>query len=489
MKQNSLQQDFELRQDFFTNRASAIFPIYFRSEKNDLILSWLNYWLVKNQLDPSGLAVNIRIYDCMGILHARTNVELQEFNNAFSVRSCIKQELFEGMIELEIISIYNIRFTFPAIVAFYKTGSFYSCVHSAGRLKNTDEEHSDSITEETNWSCKFSSTITPFFHYINGNTDKEVSLRVNLKSEDGVTISAIDVSKKFNAFGSKVFFIDDLIPNALAKEDMFISVECSNNQVFRRMVVGNYHKTLEHMEVTHSYPHQKSRDYCPTNKHGAESFLALYNDCNLSLTARIFPTNCGNDFLVKESNQEYGSFGLGDEKDSRFLQDGYGKVELDEEARSKILWLYGDSVPSRLNCNFIYQVKNSNSPFSTDIATGAKSSVYPPKFSHWGSGVFGNGYDFTLMIRNVNHNRDCTIAKGTLAVYADEFTLEQPIEINADSSSSFLLSDFLEERILDSLLGKEVIFSWFLKLDQPHSETFWVSFRKRDGCIVGEHGF
>ena len=489
MQKKSLQKDFELRKSFFTNRASAVFPIYFRSKQNDLILSWLNYWVIKNDISHSDLAVNIRIYDHNGILFTRTQIELQKHNNTLSVRSFVQQELFEGMIEIEIISIDNIRFTFPAIIGFYKTGSLYSCVHSAGRFKGPDEEHSVSTTEETNWGCKFSSVTTPFFHYVNGNTDAEVNLKVNLKSEEGVTISTIDVNEKFNAFGSKVYFIDEIMPNILAKKGMFMSVECLNNNVFRRMVVGNYHKVLRHMEVTHSFPKQKSMDYCPKNEHGAESFLALYNDPNLSLDVRVFPTNCEGKFLVKESNQGYQALALDDEKDSAFLRLGFGSIDLERQFRSKVLWLYGDSVPSRLNCNFMYKVKDSTSAFSTDIATGAKSSVYPPKFSHWGSGVIGNGYDFTLMIRNLNHNRDCFVAKGTLSVYGDEFKIEHAVEISANSSSSILLSDLIGQERLDYFSDHEVIFSWFLELDQPNSETFWVSFRKEDGCIVGEHGF
>jgi len=489
MKTNSLHKDFELRKEFFTNRSSAIFPIYFSSKQNDLILSWLNYWVIKNDMSHSSLALNIRVYDSKGVLVIRTKVDLKKYNNTLSVRSFLEQETFEGMIEIEIISVENIRFTFPAVIGFYKTGSLYSCVHSAGRVKGPDENYSESITEETNWSCKFSSSITPFFHYFHGNTESEANLRVNLKSVEGVTIKSVNICEKFNAFGSKIYFIDDLIPNGIAKEGMFISVETVNSNVFRRMVVGNYHKNLKHMEVTHSFPRQIAKDYCPNNEDGAESFLALYNDSNLSLLAKVFPTNCDGSFLVKESNQDYNSLKLDCKKDSFFLKNGYGEIGLENEVRTKVLWLYGDTVTSRLNCNFIYRVKDSNSVFSTDIATGAKSSVYPPKYSHWGSGVFGNGYDFTLMVRNTNHNRNSSITKGKLTVYGDDFKFEKSLELDAESSRSFLLSNLIEDNLHKNLAYKETIFSWFLNLDQPSSETFWVSFRKDDGCIVGEHGF
>lgn len=489
MKTNSLQKDFILRKDFFANRSSAVFPIYFRSKRNDLVLSWLNYWTIKNGIKSSNLAVNIRIYDYLGTLFLRTQVELEEQNNTLSVRSFLDREVFEGMIEIEIISTENIRFTFPAIIGFYKTESLYSCVHSAGRIKGPDENHSEVATEETNWNCKFTNDTTPFFHYINGETDTVVKLKVNLKNDEGNTVSYVNISEKMNAFGSKIFFIDKIMPDIRFHEGMFVSVECFNDSVFRRMVVGNYYKSLKHMEVTHSFPKQNLMDYCPKQKCGAESFLALYNDPNLSLTARVFPTNCQGDFLVNESNQSFSSNALDDENKSSFLPRGYGFIVLEKEARSKVLWLYGETVPSRLNCNFIYKAKDSMSPFSTDIATGAKSSVYPPKYSHWGSGLFGNGYDFALMIRNFKHNHDSSIAKGKLLIYGLETLIKHTIQINAEASHSFLLSDMIDSKLAGKFSNKEVIFTWFLKLDQPYSETFWVSFRRIDGAIVGDHGF
>lgn len=489
MSTNTLKKDFELRKDFYANRASAVFPIYFRTKKNDLILSWLNYWTIKNGLDFNNLAVNIRVYDHLGTLNLRKKVELEEHNNSLSVRSVIERDVFEGMIEIEIISPDNIRFTFPAIIGFYKTGSLYSCVHSAGRLKGPDEIHSKIITEETNWSCKFTNDCTPFFHYVNGGADADVNLKVNLKSEGGLTVSSVVISEKMNAFGSKVFFMDEIMPGLKTQDQMFMSVECANDSVFRRMVVGNYHKALQHMEVTHSFSKQTSEDYCPKNELGAESFLALYNNPKLNLTARVFPTNCQGNFLVRESNQSYEAEALDFENESTLLPDGYGFIDIDEQYCCKVLWLYGESVPSRLNCNFIYRVKDTESAFSTDIATGAKSSVYPPKYSHWGSGVFGNGYDFVLMIRNLRHNRDSSIAKGKLLVYGFGPAIENTIEINAEASCSILLSEMIDVNMFDLYSKNEIVFTWFLKLDQPDSETFWVSFREGDGAIVGEHGF
>jgi len=489
MVKNSLQRDFALREDFFSNRSSAIFPIYFRSKKNDLILSWLNYWTIKNNIDENSISINVRIYTNDGILVTRKRLILEHTTNSLSVRSLLLEEQFEGMVEIEIISTENIRYSFPAIMGFYKTGSLYSCVHSAGRYKGSDENQSESRTEETNWNCKFNNDVTPFFHYVNGSADTELRLKIYLKTEKGMTISTAFIHDKMRAFGSKIYFIDEIIKNTKFDDSMFIGVECNNNSVFRRMVVGNYHKSLQHMEVTHSFQKQELRDYCPKNDFGAESLLSLYSDSNLSLTARIFPTNCDGQFLVKESSQIYNSTTLGEPKDTSLISNGYGLIELERGVQLKVLWLYGETVPSRLNCSFSYKVKNCDSRFSTDIATGAKSSVYPPKYSHWGSGVYGNGYDFVLLVRNLNHNLDALDAKGTLSVFGLAFDFQTELELRGNSSISVLLSGLLPKDRSGVFLEREVIFTWFLKLDKPTSETFWISFRRRDGCVLGDHGF
>ena len=80
-------------------------------------------------------------------------------------------------------------------------------------------------------------------------------------------------------------------------------------------------------------------------------------------------------------------------EEKNILKNGYGNIFLSDDERFKLLYFRG-KVPSRFNSNFIYSLNKKNKLFSTDIATGAKSNVYPPKYIHWGSGIIGNGYNF-----------------------------------------------------------------------------------------------
>tara|TARA_B110000444_G_scaffold100129_1_gene94798 strand:+ start:270 stop:1757 length:1488 start_codon:yes stop_codon:yes gene_type:complete len=480
---NSLQKDFEARKNFYTNRASAVFPIHFMFKENDLLLSWLNYWSIKNKLDSDLIVVNLRLYNNDGELVKLAQTSLQKSNNLVSIREYIKDDIFKGMVEIEIISSSNLKFSFPAITGFYKSGSLYSCVHSAGRIRGSDEVQTAVKTEETNWSCKFAEGITPFFHYVNGTSSEDVCLLVTLYRSNGESVDTREVRELFNPFASKIYYVDQLFNNVSFEEDMFVGVKCNNDKVFRRMVVGNYHKKNYHLEVAHSFPWQTNEDHCPINKDGPESFLAMYSDKHLKMKVRVFPTNCAGEYKVTSSEQKYNSDRLGVSSNVELLTDGHGIINLSDDTRFKLLGFKG-AVPSRLNSNFIYTVNGAQSDFSTDIATGAKSSVYPPKVSHWGSGVFGNGYDFVLMIRNCNHICNALTAKGKLEIYGLGENIELDILINGQSSHSILLSDIVTKKFTS-----EAVFTWFLKLDQPDSETFWTSFRDTDGCIVGEHGF
>ena len=73
MKKNTLAQDFQARKDFYTNRASALFPIFFKSFENDLIISFMNYWTIKNKKTKEDIIVNLRIYKKNGELYLEIN--------------------------------------------------------------------------------------------------------------------------------------------------------------------------------------------------------------------------------------------------------------------------------------------------------------------------------------------------------------------------------------------------------------------------------
>ena len=276
----NLKQSFAQRDSFFSNRSSCVFPIYFKNVDNDLHIVFLNYWTLKNKIPANKLVLNFRIYDSNGALvkrHTETNFKN---HNQFSMRNIMgdKSKIdFHGMVDIEIISTENLKFSFPGIVGIYQTGELFSTVHSAGRIKNTDEAHLTSYTFETNWTCKFSENITPFFHFFVGNKKPSSPIiKVHLKSKTGEIIQekTIDISH-MNAFASNLFFADKIFEKENFQQDSFISVLVEHGSIFPRMVVGNYFKSLHHLEVTHSFPLIEKNDYCRAEE--AEQILSILN--------------------------------------------------------------------------------------------------------------------------------------------------------------------------------------------------------------------
>ena len=462
--QRSLAADFAARKDFFSNRASAVFPLYFESNANDLIISFLNYWTIKNKIPSDILSVNLRIYTQAGDLYGRVSIRELQPHNSISIRDHVDEPVFHGMVEFEIISSENLGFNFPAITGIYRSDDLLSSVHSAGRIKSSDENQNSNTIEETNWNCKFGPNITPFFHYVNGPQKTKGTLEVRLYNFSGQVKDTRTLDIEFEAFSSKVFFANQIFSDNLEDDGAFVGVKCLNDNVFRRMVVGNYHIDKKHMEVTHSFSKQTHTDHCPEagGEHIPNAFLAMYTDEALDLSARIFPTNCDSDYEVKARAVQSDQIGLQTYDNAPQLVDviatGHGQVQMPQEIKFLLFELYG-RVPSRFNTNFQYRYKKTRSIFSTDIATGAKSIVYPPKVTHWGSGIIGGGYEFVLMIRNNNHQRNSEVAKGTISIFGLNEELSMQFTVPSESSKNIRFSDFsditenMAERAIHIFLG------------------------------------
>ena len=93
------------------------------------------------------------------------------------------------------------------------------------------------------------------------------------------------------------------------------------------------------------------------------------------------------------------------------------------------------------------------------------------------------------MFRNNNHDKTSIISKGKLKFYGLDLAEKFSVEIKGESSKSILLSELLKEANTLIKGRKAQIFTWFLSLDQPTSEIFWISYWEIDGCILGDHSF
>ena len=481
--------------------ASALFPMIL-TKKNDLNLVFFNYWTNKNQIKKENLKLSTRIYDESGILICHEENLISKYHNQISIKKLLEKNKIDikksikGLVNVELISLEKLSFPFPAVTGIYKSGELYSAVHSAGRLKNNSEEQNIFYTEETNWSCKFDKNITPFFHYFVGSS---------LPKRNHIIVKLFDYKNKLkklkkifinnlSPFSSKIFYIKDIFTKTKFQSSDFVSVEVEHNSIFPRMVVGNFYLKKNFYEVTHSFPRVKLKDYCPSNKnYKFQSKILGYKNKDLSLDLKIFPTTCKGNFNSEIFVKKF------DDKKLKLInnQINFSEKKLrktiiiplqnDEEIKS--IKFKGKKIPSRLNTSFIFKVKGTKNKYSLDIADGARSTIYPKKITHWGHGCIAEGYDTAVMIANDNYENIYNKKfNGVLNVFSENnFKKKIKVKINP---GSILILNLSKIKALKKLSQKKLTFlSWQLKLTEPGCECFWISYRKTDGSIFGDHSF
>ncbi len=480
------------------NVSSAIFPVII-SNQNDLNIVFFNYWRNKNKINEKNLRIYTKIYDTEGNLICHHGERISKYHNQLSIKNILKKNNikttnFLGSVNVEILSLEAISFPFPAITAVYNSNNIYSAIHSAGRLKNNVEKQEIMYTDESNWTCKFGNSVTPFFHYFVGSQtpyQKFILVKVfdknyRLKNKKKVDIGSI------NPFGSKIFFIDEIFKKNKFKNSDFISVNVEHNSVFPRMIVGNFHKKKNFYEASHSSPVIKKNYYIKKTKFPFMSRIALSKNKDLNLQLKIFPNLPGGDFtgetFVQKSNENYFKKTNETYKFSKKNLNSISAFKLKDDEEFKSMKLKGSKVPERIyTCSF-YTVKNVKSDYSLDIAETSFASYYPKKFTHWGHGYLGEGFDTVIMIVN----DDCDLnkpksIKGILNIYSNNFHEKLKVNIEGNSSLSLNLSKL---EVLKKLKNKNKNFiSWQLKLKTPGCDTRWISYRTKDGSIFGDHGF
>lgn len=491
--EQTLQAAFAARNEWHANRSSAIFPVRLRSG-GDLLIAYLNYWAIKNRID--NVQRVLRLYTADGALAGRHSERVAGHGVAVSVAATFAiNGHFDGMLEVEFIALDNLRFPFPAVQGFYSDGRGFSSVHSAGRSKNTDEaQPPPAPSPETNWICKFADGITPFFHvFCNGTPPGPLGIEVSVLAPDRSVLATRSLPDLLlRPFSSRLLAIDELFPElwqtpARPPEGSYCRVSVPQHGIFPRLVVGNLHRASDFLEVTHSFAEQRGGDFVvPPPGVELASFIPALKPAGLDLRLHSFPTNAPAVVEAGLRVQKAGAAalaGAGTAPAWRSGGDGAALMtyRLADDDRLISLDLRGGQVPSRLNVSYQFSVAGSASSYSTDVSTGAKSCVYPPKHSHWGSAVVGGGYRTVLMARNMSHRPGATQAsRGTLKIWsgADDPEIRE-LAINAEAGAFWTL---------EGAGDTAGIVHWLANFDQPSIEMFWVSYAD-DGRICGDHAF
>jgi hypothetical protein len=143
--------------------------------------------------------------------------------------------------------------------------------------------------------------------------------------------------------------------------------------------------------------------------------------------------------------------------------------------------------PSRTNTSHRFQVRGASSPLSTDIASGAKPWVFPPKHSHWGHGIVSRDFETVITLNNVAHRASERGAnQGVLTIYlGDGSVVTSQVAVPREGVSFVYLRSLVPA--LASSVEPQTL-SWMLKMERPNVDALWVAFAK-DGQVCGDHAF
>jgi hypothetical protein len=486
----TLKDDYEKRVDWFNNRSSAIFPIHV-SSSSDVRLTFLNYWKQRNF--PGPVRCNLRVYEGSGTLAAFESFIVESMHNDISVSRLVKNETYSGTIEIEFISAENLRYPFPAVTAWYVNDFAVSAVHSAGRLKNSNEPIRSRKQIETNWTCILNGQSEPFFHIFNGNLAKPNGLKAKVTAHSGNDGRPL-VARTFNTgigspFASRLFHLSNCFSSAVMRKleegEFFIGVELEHAEIFPRLVVGNYCIDIDHYAVTHSYPWlSDAADVVDNDDGNVSNMLIMVTNEDIDLTATAFPTNVS--AHVTASQRSAARNGVFTPRTNKTVSwrtggDGAGIRKFAISELSGIFEIRG-CCPARINANYRYSVKGASSCHATDIAGQFKSAHCPPKHSHWGTGMLGGGFDTALMLSNCSWDQQSKQSEGVLKIFSADQVFEKPVSIGPESAQSISLIN-----IVDVVSPQQTV-SWFLNMDQPTCGAFWISYHP-DGRICGDHAF
>jgi len=484
----------------FTNRSSCIFPILI-SDINDVNIVFLNYWHIKNNM--RSILCNIRIHNEKGEQIKFFNLKVTDNYYNISIKTILGSEnFFKGIANIEFISEENFGFTFPAVTAFYSSGSNFSGVHTAGRIKNTEESKIPGKIIETNWRCKWSQDITPFFTLFNGSIrgeKKYAKLRILDPNKELIAAKDIPIDL-IEPFSNKFFFLDDFFDfNTLNLIDnTFVEVETPYTDFFPRMICGNFFKKESFLEVTHSFESQEDNpDYLiEVKKNDSENCripsinpIATTDDLNLKLL--FFPTNCAGNAIGSWRSGDFGYPLINSKEKFEWICGGskskLKEIVIDNGNKIKALDICKGKIPTRINTNYIYSVANANTRYSTDIAAGQITEHFPPKRFTWGHGIIGKDYKTILFLTSFSHDKSTRVdANGKLTLYIGEYKFESKHIIPSGTGIKINLDNLIQGRIKSN---KPQLISWYYSQDcRTKLIAYWISYTD-SGKITGDHAY
>jgi hypothetical protein len=366
-------------------RSSAIF--YVCQAKNlSTTINFMNYWKAKRGIDVVVVASTRRMD---GTLLGRTRLDFDS-GEVINFRPDLGSDT-EGSVEIEILSIDNLVFPYPALMAFYETDKTVSMVHSYARAyspQELEEGKTISVGAESNWTVRDGANCRSFCVFHNGSiAQPEQTGRLTIRSSTnerrdvGISIPALSAYQSFklvpcNHMPDIGEFLDGRPGQAS------LSFKLSGG--FTRMLVGNEIPDGSDIQVTHS-------DF-NFNVHSTDQV----SDADMQGLLRVPELQGLDRWVVVYPEQDPGEYEVsGTGCNVRFESGEH--LQLDATGTDGLFAFdrVGGALPTRINTGIGYALSRDFLP--TEPSLGVMHKEVPPKRMTWGPCILSDDLD-TLVI-------------------------------------------------------------------------------------------
>lgn len=241
-------------------RSSAIFPIKLKSSLNVNIL-FLGYWFLKRNIQKIKVLVSVRKISGELVVRETMNIFATKAYN-ISVKAILKKNNINnfdlGSIELEVFSLENLFYAYPAFVVNYFNKKFSTFVHTCGRNFNDYEDaktNTKILVPETGFDILPNDDLIPFFSFVNSPEGlKNVRLKLKFINYLGENFIKKIVFNNISPYETKfVYLLNSKEKNFFKNKKGTVVIHHPFKNFFPRFLAGNINLKNHITSLTHTY--------------------------------------------------------------------------------------------------------------------------------------------------------------------------------------------------------------------------------------------
>lgn len=246
-----------------TLRSSAIFPVIQTMGISSRVL-FMGYWMLKRSIQELACIVTLRATP--GNIISRTHRVITEAKS-YTFELADQLELgglarnieFVGSIEVEFFSVHNLVFPFPAVVINYYGPKFSTVVHSAQRIYNDFDDmsrNSETKVPESGFNIYADKEREPFIGLINGPLHAEASMmqlhfinHAQKVFQEEIPLGPLAPYETSFIYPGRTYDLEKFLDGRPGAGKVKFHVDW----IFPRLLVGNLHKEVPALTITHTY--------------------------------------------------------------------------------------------------------------------------------------------------------------------------------------------------------------------------------------------